>query len=312
MYPSRVSFRMRALLALGSRDAGARVLRNTKDPYVQVLNEREMTARLKRPVASVDEFVEAQAACVLDWTDRDREELAQLEPRMLQSLQKQASRVLQWLPTVTEVFLTSGAEETGLASGLKSRIAYCRGSHTVFFSRAYLDWDCHREVAEHVLMHELWHIVSRNMPQEALDAVYAEFGFRRLPKPLRNLHAARLSNPDALILEHDVEIAGKNYVPVLMLDPAFDVLSREETQFDHMLLLMAQLTEDRLGFAGPTFELRSNAELTNAVLGLVGHNTSYLLHVEEAVAENFAMLVREERCRDPRKLEQLRRVLHAQ
>ena len=306
------AFAIEMRLVMGSREAGARVLRNTSDPYVQVLNLREMTARLKRSVAGVEEFVEAQAACVLEWTERDREEVARLQPRMLQSLQKNASRVLEWLPKQTDLYLTSGAEETGLTQGPDSRIAYCRGLQSVFFSRAYLDWEAHRDTAEHVLMHELWHIVSRNMPPAALDAVYAEFGFRRLPQPLRNLHPWRLSNPDALILEHYMEVEGKSFVPVLMLNPTFNVLSKTETQFDHMLLMVALLTEDRRDFAGPVYELRSNPGLSEAVLRLVGRNTGYLLHVEEAVAVNFAMMVREEHCQDRPKLDQLRRVLHAQ
>ncbi len=309
---SEISAAMRTLLNLGTRDAGARILRNVEDPYVQVLSEREMMARIKRPAKSKQDFAESQAACVTEWSERDHEELARVQPIMLASIEQHANRVLDWLPPQTDIFLTTGAEETSFCEGLKSRIAYCRGTRSMFFSRAYLDWETRREAADHVLMHELWHIVSRNMPAEALDQVYAAFGFRRLPKALRNFHESRMSNPDALILEHSMELEGRSYVPVLMLDPKFDVLKVGESPFDNIKILIALLKEDRSGFQGPLYDLEDNMEMLVSVMDLIGRNTGYLLHIEEAVAENFAMLVRQEKVEDTEKLQQLKSILHKQ
>lgn len=129
-------------LLLASRDAGSKLLRDASDPYVQLLCDREMNARMKRVCTSKDQFSAHQSSCVLDWSDRDKEEMSVHVPVMEKALERFAPAVLEVLGAdTTSLFLTSGAEETGLSSGPKSRIAYCRRSRFVFFSRAYFNWE---------------------------------------------------------------------------------------------------------------------------------------------------------------------------
>ncbi len=297
-------------LNLGARSLGAHLLRDTSDPYVQSLTLREMAARLKRPVATVDDFCASQSLCVRDWEQQDHEHLAQQLPLLQRALEQHAPQVLRLLQEVeVEVFLTSGAEETGLSSGLKSRIAFCRRDRFIFFSRAYLDWKNQPDLVQHLLLHELWHIVSRNMKQNKLDEVYARFGFHRLETGvLRNSSPHRLSNPDGLLIEHGLNVLGKTFVPVLLISPEYDVLSQTESVFDHMLMLFAPLTKEGT-FEGPAYNLESDKLLSESVFNKIGRNTQYLLHIDEVVAENFAMLTRQEECADKRKLEDLREVL---
>lgn len=263
------------------------MLRDASDPYVQQLCEREMTARLKRVPNSKSDFCAAQSECVLDWTQRDEELLASAGTRLQASLEKWAPAALEVLSqSEISLFLTSGAEETGLSSGLKSRIAYCRRDRTVFFSRAYVNWE-NPAAVQHLLLHELWHIASRNMDPNLLDQVYAQFGFVRIRQTLVNSSPHRLTNPDGLFIQHAMRRRdGSQLAPVLMLAPRYDVLSPSESLFDHMLMMMAPLTESD-NFEGTVVDVRSVGD----VFQHIGHNTQYLLHIDEVVAGWFVFLV---------------------
>jgi hypothetical protein len=112
------------------------------------------------------------------------------------------------------------------------------------------------------------------MPSSLQDRVYHEFGFRRLKEPLTNRNKHRLSNPDGLLLEHGLKLAERNnlFVPMLLIDPQYDVMSETDSVFYNMIVAIAPLTQEEK-FEGPLINLRASVDMSTAVLQAVGHNT---------------------------------------
>lgn len=85
------------------------------------------------------------------------------------------------LPARVFVFLTTGKEEARLERG----IAYCRGKNAIFIGRANLeDWAKNSVAMKKLMLHELWHIFSRNVGHHVQDSMYGVFGFKRIPRKL--------------------------------------------------------------------------------------------------------------------------------
>merc|ERR1711991_256099 len=294
-------------VVLASPELGSSILRNLDDPYYATLTAKEIHARVRQRL-SVPEFAEFQAQQTLSWTAADEAEiLERFMPKMRRTLEERFPRLVPLLPPVTNFFLTNGSEETSFASGPKSFIAFCRGSDSVFMSRQTLNFSTKGllERAHHLLWHEMWHIVSRNMSAAQRDAVYRPFGFEPLQHRVQNEHPERLSNPDALYLEHYMEVAGERMVPLLLIDKSFDASDRDASVFQFMQLCFTCLDEAGQIDLHRTYDLNRNEGLLHKIIERMGRNTSYLLHVEEVVAENFAMLANEETVADPEKLKQL-------
>lgn len=331
----------RTRVELGMSGDGATILRNRSDPYLHSLQPRELSARVKRSV-SVDEFVDIQARSVLSWDKSDVEHVGRLVERMRDVMEREFPNIIPMLPEDVRVYVTSGQEETGLTEGPKSRIAYCRGMSNIFFSRECLRWDNEstHQLARHLLWHEMWHIISRSLTQSNLDLVYRVFGFERMhPAPPDLRLAQRISNPDAMYLHHGIRLSPQAkvlHVPILFLDPSYDVSSPDDSLFNHMVVLFAQcdvssttpswirrpntsspLLQDILSMlpnnnTTTTFTSNDDNKYASSLFDLIGRNTHYLLHVEEVVAENFAMMAqRSQSAPDQNKLNQLRSSLQS-
>lgn len=123
-----------------------------------------------------------------------------------------------------------------------------------------------------------------------------------------NTHPLRLTNPDALYIEHGMDLGGESVVPIILIEEGYDGMSLESSVFDHFFIAFVVLRDGQLDY-DRMYSAHENPNLLKAVLAKVGLNTGYLLHVEEAVAENFAMLAMREKVPDVGKLEQLHKVI---
>ena len=308
----------RSKFCLGSPELGSGILADRSDGYYDSLSTQEIVARLKRNV-SVEEFIDIQCRSVLEFEDKDVENLENVVHGMKKEIETEYPMLEKFMPEEINFFMTTGMEETGFDDfSSKSKIAYCRGQRSVFMSRAMLDWsDAFR--VRHLMWHELWHILSRNMSKEDIDAVYAAFGFRRLPNVLRNNVSAKLSNPDALRIEHCVRVSDGSLdldvVPLLFVDPSVDPLNKKSSCFDHLVILFGIVEGDawKTNEQGrmALLEMGQHRGLRESLFDQIGRNTNYLLHVEEVVAENFAFLAHKEVCPDVAKVQQLKSVLQS-
>ena len=167
-----------------------------------------------------------------------------------------------------------------------------------------------------LLAHELCHVLCR--ADSALrDNLYAVLGFERLPSAVvypAFLEGRRITNPDAPVIQHGIRVKrGEGdlmVVPVISLSvDKFDSSTRGE--FFNFLELHLLPVDPKTGAA----QAVRPADLieVNTVSGFfekIGRNTDYIIHPEEILADNFALLMLRTRgAPSPEILERLRVVL---
>ena len=170
-----------------------------------------------------------------------------------------------------------------------------------------------------LLMHELWHVISRNDPALA-TRLYAELGF----EPMARLQMPQawaditIANPDAPVNRHAMRLtmaegkASPWITPVLVASRT--ELQPGETFFTVMDVRLLEVQPGQ-GGAPSTAVLREGQPVWHPVDGphdylkRLGGNTGYVMHPEEALADNMALLVLGARARNPALLERLRAVL---
>jgi len=103
------------------------------------------------------------------------------------------------IPEIIYLTHTSGREE---GDG-----AYTRGKSGIFIPTSFLDMP----QIDGVIVHEIWHLISRKISPELKNKVYACIGF----KPMGHVmeypsELVKISNPDATKIEHYIEITLPN------------------------------------------------------------------------------------------------------
>jgi hypothetical protein len=282
----------------------SRLRLGTRDAFVAAMSEYDRSARTgRRGAVSEAEFLSFAAGQALDWPPAEVAKLttsiakinAQLKPLRL--------------PMPKEVWFvkTTGREE--------AETAYTRGN-AVVIPQQYMDVAV--EELERIIIHELFHVISRNAP-ERRNALYAIVGYRDCG-PLNwppELAARRIANPDAPETRYCITLqrggAPLTFYPVLFAkeetyDPALPGTYLDRLLFK-LLAVMGAGTNWTPGRAGDALVLLDAANVPEYFTA-IGLNTRYIIHPEEILADNFILLVRGERnVRTPRILNDLQGVL---
>lgn len=170
-----------------------------------------------------------------------------------------------------------------------------------------------------LMAHELWHVAARHAPALA-TRLYAELGFE--PMPELEFPAAwaeiRIANPDAPVNRHALPLAlpdrRTRVTPVLVASRT--TLRPGESFFNVMDVRLLELQADS-GAAVSRALLRDGEPVWHSLqqapeyLRRLGGNTGYVIHHEEALADNIALLATGARVRNPGLLQRLRAVLEA-
>lgn len=151
-----------------------------------------------------------------------------------------------------------------------------------------------------LLAHELFHVLSRHQPS-ARDAFYGVLGFTPasgVENP-PSLESGRLTNPDAYTLDHaivvDDGLSERSVMPLYHWpDDLASALAAPNflAALDYFLLVVEQ---DGDGSWAPV-ESDGGVVLLNPAstdyAARLGGNTTYIVHPEEVMAENFEIVVR--------------------
>jgi hypothetical protein len=268
--------------AFATREEAAATL-GAADDYITHLTPLDRAMRLNTDRAvSAQEFQSFAAAAARSWTAAETEALRVEIARITDALNA------LHVPAPRKILLikTSGAEE--------GNAAYTRGT-AVMLPEAMADAD--GDSLLWLLAHETFHIITRQNPA-LREELYRVIGFVKV-EPFTwpaDVAAHLVSNPDVQANDHfarltadDDEVCG---APVMMFtadhyDPAGggDFFAYVEQRY----LVSRHIAERHDGT--PT-DLRVLPR--NRVTGLerrAGENTTYVIHPEEILAENFAMLV---------------------
>jgi hypothetical protein len=264
----------------------ARRLLGVRDDFVARLSPFDRAARLKS-AQPVDEkrYLEFVARSVRAWTPAEQQRIA----AALESIRARLLRYGRAIPAHVDLVKTDGSEEGGAA--------YTRG-RTVVFPQGIVDGST-EELAD-TLAHELFHVLSRN-DAKLREQAYAAIGFVPCPEVALPgaLEPRRITNPDAPRNDHRIrlQLDGKPVwaVPVLYADAERYDEKRGGAFFDYLVFRML-LVDER------SRPLQPRAEDALVALGKltgfdeqVGKNTDYVIHPEEILAVNFALLVRDKK-----------------
>lgn len=267
-------------------DEGKKIL-STKDDFVEGMSPFDRAARLKSDQeVSTEEILTHYGQNVRLWSDSEKQvveaALVAVKPR-LEALH------LPFPPTITLIKTTATFE---------GGAAYTRGTAMILPKGCLAKGD---KVLQRLLVHELFHILTRTNP-ELRDRLYQVIGFVKcneieLPAELK---LRKISNPDAIRNDHLIQVKseGKEYraIPVIFSRTLNYDVNRGGEFFDYLQfrllvvepgawasLFQPQLEEGKMKF----LEVRQ----VQGFFEKVGKNTQYIIHPEEILADNFAILV---------------------
>jgi len=299
-----VAIRLIALLALtppvGAQELAfanidqAKQILATRDAFVERLSPFDRAARLKtNRVVTEAEYLEFAASAALGWEEADRRAISAAYDQVEAKI-----RALH-LPLPQKIFVvkTTGEEEGGAE--------YTRQG-AIMIPRAKVGGNLPR-----VFAHELFHIASRANPALA-ERLYAVIGFTRCTEASypANLASRRITNPDAPRNDYCIRVTldGRSVAatPILFsraesYDPA---RGREFFDYLQLGLLIRAASGEALAA-----EKVVGLQQVTGFFEQVGQNTQYVVHPEEILADNFALLVLDMNAKSPAVLTSLRRVL---
>lgn len=277
-----------------------------RDDFVKRLSPFDRAARLKvaQPV-SEEQYLAFVGSNVRDWTEKETEQLRTIMAEFPPLLGE-----LPW-PATIQLIKTTGAEE--------GNAAYTRGT-AIFLPVS--DLAKSPPELKRLLCHELFHILSRGNP-ELREKLYTLIGFTacdevELPPALA---ARKITNPDAPRNDHLIrlQIDGQTCLalPVLLSSAETYDVKRGGEFFNYLtfqfLVMEPTATPGRFKVA----QQNGSPWLVGikAVTGFfeqVGRNTDYIIHPEEILADNFALLVLGgEKIATPEIPEKMKKVLFA-
>ena len=270
----------------------ARPFLATRDAYVQSMSafDRSVRMRVDRDVPE-PEYLAFAAAAVMEW---QREERGAVEAAY-RDIQPAIARLRLPLPKRVYFVKTSGVED--------GDAAYTRRNAIVLPAR--LLGAMRGRALRRLIAHELFHLATRANPKLA-DALYEAIGFHacgevELPAPLK---ARRIANPDAPKDRHCIRVSVEGdkvwALPVLFSLASREDVARGAALLDHVTVGLL-LVEKPAGataarpLAGPKGPRLVTIGDVSGFFEQIGQNTEYLLHPEEILADNFALLAIGER-----------------
>ena len=260
----------------------AKALLAIRDVYIEGLSPFERAAKIKQagPI-STDEYIKFIQDQTVEWSKEDKIKLSEVIAKAKIKLGHLANH----LPKKISFIKTTGQDEGGAP--------YTRGNSIILPKRQVSQ---SVKSLERLFYHELFHIISRNN-QQLRDELYSIIGFKpcgvvKLPD---NMMPLRISNPDAPIIEHCIRISfadKKHWVaPVLFSRiPKYN----PETGDTFFRYLEFRLMPIDLKTTKPILNndkpILLKPDEVEGFFEQIGRNTSYILHPEETLANNFVLL----------------------
>ena len=253
------------------------------DAYIKGLSPFERAAKiLKAGPVSTEEYINFIGAQTLEWDENDKAKLK----KIIQIASSKLAPYTRHIPPDIYLIKTTGKDE-GAAP-------YTRGISIVLPNRTVRQ---SIKGLERLFYHELFHIISRNKTQ-LRDELYALIGFKpcdvvSLPD---DLMLRRISNPDAPVVEHCIRVT-ENDMPHWVAPVLFSRISEYDpkvggTFFRYLEMRLMAIDRDT---AKPI--LRDDKPVmfqpreVEGFFEQIGNNTSYILHPEETLANNFVFLI---------------------
>ena len=284
-------------------DEGVRIL-TTKDEFIVRMSPFDRSARMKTDKAiSEAEFLRFIEANVRAWTADEKRTVGSAIERVRPGLDALSLS----LPKVIYFVKTTGAEE--------GKAFYTRDTAIVLPEDELISKN---GMLEKVICHELFHIFSRENPA-LREKLYEIIGFTECPEiefPLE-LKSRKITNPDAPRNGHLIRLRsdGREILAVPILFSKVDKydLKRGGEFFDYLQFKFLELEKAGPSYFKPAMQgTEPKLHGPEQVIGFfeqIGRNTQYVIHPEEILADNFAILVMGQTGASPEILQKMKDVL---
>jgi len=252
---------------------------STKDDFIVRLSDIDKSVRMKiNTYVTDDAFLDFLKSNISEWEDSEKAKITNI----MKSIKTKMPKLKSTFPKQISFIKTTGDEE--------SNAAYCRGNN-IFLPISILTSD--REELENLIIHELFHILSKNN-LNIREKLYKIIGFyedEEYQYPEELIHY-KLTNPDAYLNKYYIDIQIEEdtlqLLPLVLLDINIDVIEPEKDfveyiDFQLVITKMNGTTMDELLFL--------DEEDMNYYLDKIGHNTEYIIHPDEILADNFVLFV---------------------
>jgi hypothetical protein len=270
-----------------------------KDDFIQRLSAFDRAARMKTDrTVSAEEFLAFVKTSVSSWTDAERGKveaaIGQIRPA-LEALSLPFPKTIALLKT------------TGIEEG---QAFYTRDT-AIVFPEGQLS-AANATPLEKTIAHELFHILSRENPAMR-EALYQAIGFTpcaevQLPA---SLQPRKITNPDAPRNDHSIRLRadGKEVAAVPILFSATEKYdSHRGGEFFSYLQFQFLILENGSGSSSAGEVVPPSR--VSGFFEQVGRNTDYVIHPEEILAENFALLIlNKQQIASPAILQRIREIL---
>lgn len=256
----------------------AKELIGSEDEFTSSWSQFDIDSRMGKPGSTKEELLHYIPRHVMPWESAEKDTLQAIMSRIDSFIARQAWRIP--MPDSIYLLKTTGNEEGGAS-------AYTRSNYIVI-AEPTLRTPGKR--LEFVIIHELFHILSRN-DRNFRNAMYSIIGFEIMnpvdyPETIQEL---RITNPDApqtdsyITLVRDGEEV--DCMMIIYADRAFDGGSF----FEYLNIGLLRLTEGKkkkplLADGKPVIYSLDEVE---GFYEQVGKNTNYIYHPEEILAMNF-------------------------
>lgn len=272
-------------LQFATLEAGQQLVA-TSDTFLKSLSRFDLQARLKTDGdATEDALVEFFKGEVVEWDD-------ELRRSLVESIQRVRPKLEPYhlpLPPSVVIVQMSGKEE--------SNAAYTRGS-AIFLPRERL-LKLNADALDRLLLHELFHVLSRNAPDLRRD-LYRIVGFEvcepiALPPTLADL---KITNPDAPLIDCRIKLTedGNDVfaAPILFSSSADYDAEKKPPLFKYLTFRLMKI-EEHAGRWRPLLQdgepILIDPAKCDSFAEQIGKNTKYVIHPDEILADNFVHLI---------------------
>lgn len=258
--------------------AQAREILGRHDAYVRSTAARERSVLLRTDGAVTPErFAQAMAETALEWSDEERRGFADVLPRLQRFLAP-----MRW-KAPSSILLVKSAER------LMDGFPHTRANAIVLPERMLRDALTEPGLMDYLMAHETFHVLTRADAQ-LREELYEAIGFRacastELPASIAEL---RITNPDEPEKRYAIRLPGGERMPLVHFDSHSIDASKGFSSHARTSWLPVERRDGRC-------RVRDERLTTESLEGLyeqVGRNTAYVIHPEEILADNFALLFR--------------------
>lgn len=253
--------------------------RYAQTKFFDNLTQNDLDYRLQKKGATVDEYKALIKASTRDFNDDEK----QLISESIELIEKRFAEIgFEWPIDEDVVFIsTTMDEECGTW-------AYTHGSEIYIGSNltaSAVDGSVDSETFNFVMAHEIFHVLSRNVP-ELRAQIYSIIGVEICPPPefSDDVRAHIISNPDV----EDYDCAGeftidgkKEKATVIFYAPDFDE-NDPQAFMDSGYAAVVPYSDPGSVYA---------FDVVEDFFDVVGYNTDYVIAAEECMADNFAYAV---------------------